>query len=221
MWVFQGRDLKRCHFLKASDVFAWAISFNFRMSGCGNCDAISKIWTAIIFLCIHGYVTYRAISRYVIVKDQIISQKFGVDWDKSVMNLLLWSIVVSLFFTVLCIYAFLQKTGHLANDGIQLKRDTQRILALLGSGDNTPICPNTISKTVSIPTCFSIRLFTGTLYLLSAYSLLLPIPWSASEQIKHQAVNPGNNIVDIKTFTSEWLKIAVWISDKATIWLFI
>ncbi|THD29003.1 hypothetical protein D915_000136 [Fasciola hepatica] len=162
------------------------------MSGFGNCDAISKIWSAIICTCIHGFVVYRSITRYVVVKEQVISQRFGNDWDQGVVNLLLWSIVISLFFTILCIYAFMQKTGHLANDGVRLMRDSQRNIALLNSGDNTTVCPNTISKTVSVPTCFNIRLFSGILYLLSAYLLLLPIPWIFSEQIKHQAVDPEN-----------------------------
>ncbi|CAL8078927.1 unnamed protein product [Calicophoron daubneyi] len=160
---------------------------------CGNCDSMLKIWRGIVVVCLHSYVLYTSIHKYITLKDSTVSGRYGKNWDPKILNVYLGCIITSSFAIVLELYCILQKTGHPANDGLQFKLN----YSVLG---NFTVCdgdqrsakvlneksPQCLSRCCCCPT--SMRIFLCPIHILGAFVVLLPLPWILGEQIKNEAV---------------------------------
>ncbi|KAG5447577.1 hypothetical protein CSKR_101343 [Clonorchis sinensis] len=157
-----------------------------------NFQSFHKVCNALIACNLQVYVLYRAVTRYIQMKEQILSEKHGVLWDQNIFQIYMWTICVSLLLFVLSVTTSVLETGHYANDGIVLWPITTKTENFEKPGAHSLDGP-CVSKKLpmmiqsdSLPRQAS-GLFFLMFYFINAYVLLLPLSWISGEEIKHEA----------------------------------
>lgn len=151
-----------------------------------NCDRLWKLWYSIFVIILQFILICLAISNYVTYKSQTFDPRHGNNWSMMPLNFQLGSIILSFSLLVWLIYSCVFKVGHIANDGIELGLDSDSIKKALEEISS--------HKGVGL---FMSRLVTHVLpcncliHLIISLLLALPVPLMQAEQIKMDAISPG------------------------------
>ncbi|KAF7255852.1 hypothetical protein EG68_07102 [Paragonimus skrjabini miyazakii] len=155
------------------------------------CSNLYNIWKTIIINLLNVYVIYRLLRCYMKMKDFVLSQRYGSEWNIYLWNLLLWSLILSILIQIVLLYSLLVKTGHLANDGGKLTSNNDFSSNMLEPTKLHPCKLFSRRNSQSFPhISLKSGLYSGFLYLSCSYLLLLPRAWITGEMIKNEAKSP-------------------------------
>lgn len=103
-----------------------------------NCDNLWRPWYIILVTCLHAYMLYSGIVRYLAFKSDYFNPKYGGNWNPEALNLYLSMLIIGSFFICLFLYTSLTRGSNLAGEGVTLGQGMFVSSPVVPGGGNYP-----------------------------------------------------------------------------------